>query len=364
MRLVSARRPPDDRWWEWGPIFHAVNIGKRGLTVDLGRGDGIDLFRRLLGTADVLLENYTPRVMEQFGLTWDSVHELNPGLIMVRMPAFGLDGPWRDRTGFAQTMECVSGMAWRTGFPDGPPTLVRGACDPIAGMHAVFATLLAVVERDRSGAGSHVESVMVEASLNVAAEQLVEFSASGAVMDRAGNRGPDAAPQGVYRCRDDDEWVAIAVETDDQWSALVRALGEPQWARDDTLAAVPGRRDNHDAIDRQLESWTSTRSAEDVADILSVAGVPAEVVIAARDVVAHDQLQFRCLFELEEHPVTGAHWIPMLPFRFSRVPHWLRSPSPTLGQHNDEILAELGVGAAERRVLRDTHVMGDRLAGA
>ena len=120
MRLVSARRPPEDRWWEWGPIFHAVNIGKRDITVDLGHEDGIDVFRRLLRTADVLVENYTPRVMDQFGLTWDSVHALNPELIMVRMPAFGLDGPWRDRTGFAQTMESVSGMAWRTGIPRRP----------------------------------------------------------------------------------------------------------------------------------------------------------------------------------------------------------------------------------------------------
>src|SRR5208282_1278690 len=122
-------------------------------------------------------EKYTPRVMEQVGLDWDHLHAINPRLIMVRMPAFGLEGPWRDRTGFAQTMESVSGMAWRTGREDGPPTLVRGACDPIAGMHTVLATLLALIDRDHSGRGSHVESVMVEAALNVAAEQVMEYSA-------------------------------------------------------------------------------------------------------------------------------------------------------------------------------------------
>jgi crotonobetainyl-CoA:carnitine CoA-transferase CaiB-like acyl-CoA transferase len=364
MRLVSARRPPEDQWWEWGPIFHAVNIGKRGVTVDLGSDDGVEVFRRLLGTADVLLENYTPRVMEQFGLTWDSVHALNPELVMVRMPAFGLDGPWRDRTGFAQTMESVSGMAWRTGFPDGPPTLVRGACDPIAGMHAVIAALLALRERDRSGLGSHVESVMVEAALNVAAEQLVEFSASGEVMGRLGNRGPTAAPQGVYRCNGDDRWVAIAVETDAQWSALVRALGEPNWAPAEELARAEGRHEHHDAIDRWLEAWTEPRDAEDIVDELSSSGVPAEAVIAARDIVDNPQLQWRSLFETEDHPVTGVHEVPMLPFRFARVERWLRRPSPSLGQHNDEVLADLGVGIDERELLRKTHVIGDRLAGA
>jgi len=364
MRLVSARRPPEDHWWEWGPIFHAVNIGKRGVTVDLGHEDGIDVFRRLLRTADVLLENYTPRVMDQFGLTWDSVHALNPELIMVRMPAFGLDGPWRDRTGFAQTMESVSGMAWRTGFPDGPPTLVRGACDPIAGMHAVIAAMLALLVRDHSGRGSHVESVMVEAALNVAAEQLVEFSASGEVMGRLGNRGPTAAPQGVYRCCGDDRWVAIAVETDAQWSALVRALGEPQGAPAEELVQAEGRHMHHDAIDRWLEAWTEARDAHEIVDELSSSGVPAEVVIAARNIVRNPQLQFRSLFETEDHPVTGAHEVPMLPFRFAHVARWLRRPSPSLGQHNDEVLAELDIDVDVRELLRKTRVIGDRLAGA
>ncbi len=363
MRFSSTRRPPAENWWEWGPIFHAVNTGKRGVTIDLGAEDGIDVFRRLLRSADVFVENYTPRVMDQFGLTWDSVHELNPGLIMVRMPAFGLDGPWRDRTGFAQTMESVSGMAWRTGREDGPPTLVRGACDPIAGMHTVLAALLALMDRDGSGRGSHVESVMVEAALNVAAEQVIEYSAAGTVMGRAGNRGPGAAPQGVYRCRGDDRWVAIAVETDSQWSALARVTGEPECATSDDLASTAGRRKHHDAIDRHLEAWTAARSAEDATDLLSSSGVPAEQVIAARDIARNPQLQFRGLFETEDHPVTGAHPIPMLPFRFVHVPRWLHRPSPSLGQHNDEVLAELGVEEGQRDLLRKNGVIGDRLAG-
>ena len=141
MRFASARQPTDDQWWEWGPLFHGANVNKRGITLDLTRPAGVEAFERLAATADVLVENYTPRVMEQFGLGWEHMHEVNPDLIMVRMPAFGLSGPWRDRTGFAQTMECLTGMAWLTGFPDGPPVLVRGACDPLAGMHAVIATI-------------------------------------------------------------------------------------------------------------------------------------------------------------------------------------------------------------------------------
>ena len=129
------------------------------------------------------------------------------------------------------------------------------------------------------------------------------------------------------------------------------------------LAGAEGRHQHHDAIDRWLEEWTRARDAEDVVDELSSSGVPAEVVIAARDIVRNPQLRFRALFETEDHPVTGAHEVPMLPFRFAHVARWLRHPSPSLGQHNDEVLAELGVGEDEREVLRTAQVIGDRLAG-
>jgi len=363
MRLSSTRRPPDEAWWEWGPIFHAANLSKRGVTLDLGSQEGIDLLRRLVDTADVLIENFTPRVMDQFGLDHESLRARNPRLVMVRMPAFGLDGPWRDRTGFAQTMEAVSGLAWRTGFEDDLPTLVLGACDPLAGAHAAFATLLALEARHGAGEGMHVESVMVESALNVAAEALVEHGAGGPVLGRQGNRGPDAAPQGVYPCAGTDAWVAVAVEDDAQWEALVRTLGSPPWASAGHLGTEAGRRSRHDEIDQHLALWTSGRRAQEVAAALSAAGVPAEVVIAARDVVHNPQIVSRGLFETEEHPRTGAHPVPTMPFHFGHVSHWLRAPSPTLGQHNDEVLVEIGVGPDERAALRRRSVIGEQLVG-
>lgn len=361
MRFASVKSPTEDRWWEWGPLFHGVNVGKRDVTLDLTRPEGVETFERLVGTADVLVENYTPRVMEQFGLGWERLHEVNPDLVMVRMPAFGLDGPWRDRTGFAQTMECLTGMAWLTGFADGPPVLVRGACDPLAGMHAVIATLLALVERDQSGGGRLVETVMVEAALNAAAEQVAEYGATGTVLRRDGNRGPVAAPQGVYACTGDDRWVAIATATDAQWAALRGVLGSPSWAGSD-LDDVAGRRAQHDRIDAELAAWTAGRDADDVAALLVAAGVPAAAVTPPRQIADNPQLRSRSLFEVEDHPLSGGHEIPMLPFRYSRVDRWLRSPAPTLGQHNDEILAEVGLDPAAIQRLRQAGIVGERLA--
>ncbi len=361
MRFASTRPPTQDGWWEWGPIFHGVNVGKRAITLDLARPEGVDAFERLTATADVLVENYTPRVMEQFGLGWDRLHEHNPDLIMVRMPAFGLDGPWRDRTGFAQTMECLTGMAWLTGFADGPPVLVRGACDPLAGMHAVIATLLALIERDLSGGGRLVETAMVEAALNAAAEQVVEFGATGEVLQRDGNRGPGAAPQGVYPCAGEDRWVAVAVTTDEQWRSLCSVLGSPSWADGDALTHRDGRRHHHDRIDQELAAWTAGRDADVVANLLVEAGVPAATVAAPRGIASNPQLRSRSLFEAERHPVTGDHDIPMLPFRYSRVGRWLRSPAPTLGQHNDAILADIGLSPLEVDQLRQAGIVGERL---
>ena len=364
MRFASVRPPTDDQWWEWGPLFHGVNVGKRAVTLDLTRPEGVEVLERLASTADVLVENYTPRVMEQFGLGWDRLHQVNPELLMVRMPAFGLDGPWRDRTGFAQTMECLTGMAWLTGFPDGPPVLVRGACDPLAGMHSVIATIVALIERDQSGGGRLVETVMVEAGLNAAAEQVVEYGASGMVLGRHGNRGPVAAPQGLYPCAGEDRWLAVAVATDDQWLALRSALGDPAWAADRQLDDDEGRRRHHDRIDTELVSWTRGRDADEVAAQLVAAGIPANVVLPPRDIADNPQLRHRNLFEVETHEVSGRHEIPMLPFRYSRVDRWLRSPAPTLGQHNTEILTEIGLDPVAIDHLRQTGIVGERLAGS
>jgi crotonobetainyl-CoA:carnitine CoA-transferase CaiB-like acyl-CoA transferase len=211
-------------------------------------------------------------------------------------------------------------MAWVTGYPDGPPVLVRGAGDPIAAMHAVVAVLLALEQRDGDGKGRLIESTMVEAVLNVAVEQVIEFCATGTVLARAADPG-----QQVLRCAGDDEWVAVASSRPD------------------------------------LRPFCAARRAEDAAAALIAEGVAAAVVIPARDIVRNPQLQHRRLFEDEDHPVTGRHALPGLPFRFSRVDRWARRPSPTLGQHNEEILTELGLGDDVGR-LEERGVIGTRLA--
>jgi crotonobetainyl-CoA:carnitine CoA-transferase CaiB-like acyl-CoA transferase len=230
-------------------------------------------------------------------------------------------------------------------------------------MHAVIATLLALHDRDRHGGGRLVEAVMVEAALNAAAEQVLEYSSTGDVLTRDGNRWRGAAPQGVYPCTGDDEWVAIAVSNDEQWHALRGALDDPGWATAGELQTHAGRLAGHDLIDEHLRAWARERDAGDIAEKLCAAGVPASYVIASRDVLHNPQLEHRGFFETRSHRVTGDHAVPILPFRFSRVDSWLQRPAPTLGEHNDEVLTELGLTPEAIDDLRASGLIGNRPTG-
>jgi len=363
MRMAGGMFVSKPLWWERSHITLAANTNKRGITLNLADPRGLRLCKQLLETCDVFVDNFSPRVIEGFGLTWDAVHALNPRLIQVRMPAFGLSGPWRDHVGFAQTMEQISGLAWLTGHRDDQPRIQRGPCDPLAGMHAAYATLVALAERDRTGEGKHLECTMVEGALNAAAEIAIEWSAYGVEHERAGNRGPEGAPQNVYACAGEESWLALAVTSDDQWEALRSVLGDPHWARDPALATAAGRREQHDLLDAKIGAWAATREVADAAETLTGRGIPAAELTRSTQASAHAQMKARGFFETLEHPVAGTHLFPGPPFRFATVERWQRSPTPTMGQHNAEVLAELGVTPEELAQLEKDAVIGSRPTG-
>ncbi|MFN8643544.1 MAG: CoA transferase [Candidatus Binatia bacterium] len=357
------------RWWEAAPHYLHANGNKLGLTLDLDQPAGRALLERLVARCDVVVENFTPRVLAHFGLDWARVQALNPRAILVRMPAFGLSGPWRDFTGFAQTMEQLSGLAWTTGHVDDQPRIPRGPCDPLAGVHAAFAVLVALAARARTGRGHHVEATMVESALNIAAEQVLEWTAYGRLLARDGNRSPLAAPQGLYPCGDGqgglEQWLALSVADDAQWRALRAALGDPAWARDPALASRAGRRAAHDAIDAQLRAWTRGRARDALLTELRARGIAASPVAdPCRLLQTNPQLRARGYFEAPEHPVVGALPLPTWPFRFASVERWLRTPAPTMGQDNARVLSGLlGLGPDELAALEAGGVIGARPRG-
>ena len=342
IRFAGGQITQAGDWWEYSWVFHGVNADKRGVTLDLTRDEGIELLHRLLEGADVLIENYSPRVMDQFGLSYERLAASYPSLVVTRMPAFGLDGPWAQRVGFALTMEALAGMATTTGHPDGKPTCPGGVLDPIAGMHAAFATLAALEHRAATGTGQLVEVPMIECALNIAPQPLLEYGANGRVLSRQGNRTSDAILQDVYRCAGDDEWAAVTIRTPAEERALTVLLGGAQ-----------------------LQDYCASRMAEDVVDELVRAGIPAGVVRRPTVAGRSEHVIARGFYETHEHPTMGPVAYPVLPTRFASwaMPVHER-PAPTLGQHNTDVLGrELGIGSDKLTELERDGVIGARPAG-
>jgi crotonobetainyl-CoA:carnitine CoA-transferase CaiB-like acyl-CoA transferase len=368
-RLIAGVPITEDQWWEKSPIFSGLNTNKKGLTLDLQSSEGRDILMRLIATSDVIVENFTPRVLDQIGLDFAAVQAVRSDVIMLRMPGFGLDGPWRDNPAFAYVIEAASGISWLTGYPDRNPYEPYSVGDPNAGIHALNALLLALEHRRRTGQGVHIEAAMVDAALNIAAEQVIEYSAYGSVLQRDGNRGPTAAPQNLYLTNEIDEfgrrdcWVAVAVATDEQWAGMCNALGDPGWAADPALATSDGRRRHHDLIDEQLSAWCEQRSGDDIVDALWSHGVPVAKVMQPHRQSELPQLAARGFFEDVDHPVNATTPHSALPFTSTRGPDRIHvRPAPLLGQHNREVLTELGLSDKDIDELEARGVIGTALA--
>lgn len=363
-RLVIGLPPTVESWWERSPIHLGGNAAKKDVTIDFSTHEGRDLLMRLIETCDVVVENFTPRVLDQIGFDFTTLQSIRPDLVMVRMPGFGLDGPWRDSAAFAYAIEDAAGLTWLTGYPDSNPAEPYCIGDPNAGIHAAFALLIALENRDRTGRGALVEAAMIDAGLNIAAEQLIEFSANGVLLERDGNRGPVAAPQNLYQADGldeygrDDVWVALAITDDAQWSALCSVVDDPALA-DVRFETVNGRRTHHDAIDVLLAPWFRARGADEAVDALWSVGIPV-----ARAMLPHRQPDLppfvaRGFHEDVEHPVVGSYRQSTLPFRWLGAPDKLtHRHAPLLGEHNVPLLSELGVKEDELARLETTGVIG------
>jgi crotonobetainyl-CoA:carnitine CoA-transferase CaiB-like acyl-CoA transferase len=364
-RLLAGLRFSEPDWWERSGIFSGLNTNKKSVTLDLATDRGKALLRQLVATCDVVVENNTPRVLEQLGFDVPALHAIRSDLVIVRMPGFGLDGPWRDNPAFAFVIEDAAGLTWRTGHPDETPVSPYCVGDSNAGTHALAGLLIALEHRRRTGEGVVVEASMVDAALNVGAEQIVEHSAYGALLERSGNHGPTAAPQNLYRTADTDDagerdtWVAIAVESGEQWTGLRDALGRPYWAMDPDLTTAAGRRGAHDALDRKLTAWCAERKADEIVDALLATGVPVAKVLQPHEQPTLPPLQHRRFFEEVDHPVAGRARHSTQPVRSSRGPERLhRSPAPRLGEHTDEVLRALGLSDQELSDLREAGITG------
>jgi crotonobetainyl-CoA:carnitine CoA-transferase CaiB-like acyl-CoA transferase len=307
--------------------YDTWNRNKLGVTLNLNKPEGVDIARRLVAVCDAVVENFTPRVMDNWGLDYDHLKQVKPDIIMLSLSLMGQTGPRRDYTGFAPTVHAFSGLTGLTAFPGGPPLGPGFAyADHVAGLCASLALLGALEQRRRTGEGRHIDISQVE----------VMAGLIGDGQGPTGNRSPLAAPYDVYPCAD-GRWCALAVFTEEEWAGLRKALGGPGWASAKKFATAAGRQENRDELDRLIAAWTKSLPAAEVMSRLQLNGVPAGVVQDAADLARNPQLKARGFFV--ERP-----WAPFIdanPIRLSESPAEYRLPAPPPGRDNDYVYGEL-----------------------
>jgi crotonobetainyl-CoA:carnitine CoA-transferase CaiB-like acyl-CoA transferase len=350
----------ESRAYERGPNWNGLNRNKLGLTLDLKDADGRAVFERLVTVADVVVENYTPRVMEDFGLPYATLRAINPAIIMISLSGFGSTGPWRDFPAFAFPTEEMSGFSQLTGYPGGPPMLIgHPVTDALAGMFGTFAVLVALEQCRRTGRGQHLDCSQVEALTGLVGDELFEYTMNHRMPPRLGNRHRWMAPHGVYRCRGEDAWVAIAVGSDDEWRSLCAAIERPDLASDPRFATMPERHRHQEELTAPIEQWTRTRDHHEVMHILQAHGVAAGPVLMPSELLSDPHLADRGFFEVLDRAEVGAHPYPGPAFKLSKTPGRLRRPAPLLGEHNHDVLGGLlGLSDDELSRLARRNVIG------
>ena len=368
VKIELARRPATrvghfagSEGWETphnrSGYFNLFNRNKRDLCLDLGTERGREIFLQLAADADVVLENNSARVFPQLGLGYETLAQHNPRVVMCSITGFGATGPERDHLAFGSNIEASCGLMAQTGYGDGVPQGTGSYyADPITGAHATVGILAALFARERTGSGQWLDMALQESAAAFLTESIMDYRLNGRVARPRGNRSPRIAPQGVYRSLGTDCWLAIGVESDEQWRALCATIERP-----DLAGRLPTREERlgaHDEIDAAIEAWSEMRDHNRAAALLQEAGVPAGPVLANWEIVSDPHLHERGYFVDIVHPDTGHHRWDGFPWRLSRTPASVRRHSPLFAEHTDEVLGELGLSLEEIVRLRDAEVIG------
>jgi crotonobetainyl-CoA:carnitine CoA-transferase CaiB-like acyl-CoA transferase len=282
--------------------------------------------------------------MPNLGLGYDDLRAVNPKIIMVSMSGYGSYGPRRDWVAYGANIETTSSMTSITGYPDGQlsrTTLFYA--DPVSGNFAALATMAALRHRDRTGEGQWIDMSLNECGVTFCADALIEYQRTGVLRAPNANRDPSVAPQGVYRCIGTDNWVAITVQSGDEWKQVATLIGRPDLADDDSLSELSARHARHDELDAAISAWTAGLEQYEVAHALQARGVAAGPVLANWQIMADPHIHHRGMYQMIVNPVVGAYPTTTWPWRFERTPARLVRPAPLFAEHNREILKEAGL---------------------
>ncbi len=365
---------PGERPWDRFAMFNGIQRSKLSCTMDLERPEGIELFKRLVKVSDGFIENNAPEVMDKLGLTWEALSEVNPRLVYVRAPGYGLSGPYRNYSGLGMIFESVAGHSWTWWYDNDDMSGILPCfhADAAAGASALFALMMGLHHREKTGRGQLVDLGQCENFLPHLGEAFMDYTMNGRIRGTMCNRHPTAV-QGVYLCKGakpsletppgEDHWVAITIQTDEEWEGFCRAIGNPDWTKEKRFSDFLSRLKNQDDLDKLIEEWTSQRDKYEVMHTLQREGVPAGAVLNSRDAFNDPHLKERGWPVELTHRECGTHMYPGPVWHMSKTPSRVFQ-APCLGEHNEYVYKKvLGVSDEEyERLVKEGHI-GDTYIG-
>ncbi len=322
--------------------FAIFNNDKYSISLNLNRPRGVEVAKKLVAWADIVIESFSPGRMKRWGLGYEELQKVNPDLIMLSTTQQGQTGPHAGHPGFGTQLVSMAGFTHLTGWIDREPSNPYGAyTDTITPRFAVAALMAALVRRRRTGKGQYLDLSQYETGIHFLAPLILDYIVNGRIAERKGNRSPAAAPHGAYPCQGEDRWCVIAVSSDEEWRNFCRAIAAPPWTQDPRFATLWGRKENEDELDKLVADWTCQFTPEEVIAILQAVGVTAGVVESCRDVHFDAQLKHRQTFPELNHPEIGRHTYNAPAFRLSETPCQLKRPAPCLGQHTEYVCTQI-----------------------
>ena len=318
------------------------HCNKYGLSLNLNHPRSQGLIKKLISWADVVVENFAPGVMQRWGLSYEEVREVKSDIIMLSSSQFGQTGPLATMPGTGIQLTSYAGFNYLTGWKDRDPCVLYGGyTDCPAARFGAVAIIAALLHRRRTGKGMYIDLSQYESGLHLLSPVIMDYQINGRTAIRQGNNYPFATPHGVYPCRGDDSWCAIAVFSEIQWESLCNVMGNPEWSRESKFATFLERKKNEGELDRLISEWTITLTAKEVMYKLQATGVPAGVAQKSEELYNDPQLKHRGYFWEVDHPVIGKHLLESQAFQLSKSPRRLRMPAPRMGEHNEYVCCEI-----------------------
>jgi len=338
--------------------FATMNANKLAMTVDLKRPEGLEVIKKLVSWADVVTENFTPGTMEKLNLGFSELQKINPSIIMFSTSMFGRGGPHSSQPGLGPVLTSLAGFTHLTGWPDRAPVSPYGAYTDFFLPHFAISGIIAALDyREETGVGQHLDMSQLEGAIHLLTPTLLEYSINGHIPMRSGNNNPNASPHGVFPCKDNDTWCALACLTETQWNSLANLIGKPALRDNPNFRTLRGRKENERELESYITSWTSNYFCSDLMNKLLAEGIPAGMVNACSDLLKDPQLTHRKHFTTRKHPVMEEHLVDGNPMILSDTPGTVSNRSPLLGEHNEYVLETiLGMDAKEIASLKATGV--------